>query len=258
MADQDTALPIRTEADGTDERIHVKIVDGTNPSVNQMEVDSDSNAHVESHGNDPGSVDRVQRLSEEGHTSVSGVHNGSTNTDPANIALIGHTRNATPGDTQSTERVTTIEDSGGTVRSLDMSLHDEDGEPYSSTNPVPVSIEESEGDEICDYDTAVAVVKDATDNHDYTVTALKTFIGARIWATASGKMKIEVQLEDAPAAGTYTTFAVAFNSTSTPNINMPLDNICGKQVAGAIIRIIRTNLDNQSQDLYSTLSGIEK
>ena len=44
MADYDSGLPIRSEVDGTDERVHVKIVDGTtDPAVNQTRVDSDNN-----------------------------------------------------------------------------------------------------------------------------------------------------------------------------------------------------------------------
>ena len=52
-------------------------------------------------------------------------------------------------------------------------LHDEDNTPYSATNPLPVAFGESEtGIEIHDYDD-IDVVKDTSENHDYTVTALK-------------------------------------------------------------------------------------
>lgn len=256
MADYDSSLPIRSEAD-IDERVQTKIVDATNPGAQQMEVDTDGNAHTESHGNDPAGIDRVLRTSEQGHVSINGIYDGTNNTDPSNISMIAHSRNATPGDTQATERLTSIEDSGGTVRALDISLHDEDGEAYSPNNPLPVALSESEGDEIIDYNTSASVLSDASVNHDYTVTALKTFVGHRLYASASGKMKIEVQLETAPASATYNTVYVGFNSTANPNIDISLDRIL-KQVAGAIVRIVLTNRDNQPQDLYSTLSGIEK
>ena len=257
MADQDTSLPIRTEADGTDERVHVKIVDGTTPSQ-RTTVDTDGNVHAELHGNDPATTDRVIRLSELGAVTPDGVYDASDNTKPGNTGLIASSRAATSDDTTQTERLTSIEDSGGTVRALDIALHDEDGEAFSANNPLPVAISEFEGDEVCDYNTSSAVASDATVNHDYTVTAATTFVGSRVWVSGSGKLKAEVRLEDAPAAGTYTSIFVAFNSTANPNIDIPLDKICGKQVAGAIVRIAITNRDNQAQDVYSTLAGIEK
>lgn len=258
MADYNSALPIRSEADGADERVQTKIVDATSPDTQQMEVDSDSNAHVEVHGNNPAGGDEVLRMSELGHAAIDGIYDGTNNTDPSNIAMIGHARDGSPADTQATERITSIEDSGGTVRALDISLHDEDGEAYSATNPLPVTLEENEGDEVCDYQTSASVASDASVNHDYSVTALKTFVGSQIWVSGSGKLKVEVQLEDAPAAGTYTTKLVGFNSTSNPNIPIALNKICGKQVAGANVRLVITNRDNQPQDVYSTLMGVER
>jgi len=258
MADYDSSLPIRSEADGADERVQTKIVDKSNPDTQQMEVDTDGNAHVEVHGNDPTGTDKVIRTSEQGSVEVDGVYDASNNTEPSNTGIIAQQRNATPGDTLQTERLTSVQDSGGTVRSLDVSLHDEDGEAYSSTNPLPVTLEESEGDEICDYNTTSSVIKDAIANHDYTVTALKTLISQRVWVAGSGKLKVELQLETGVASGIYNTFLVAFNSTANPNIDIPLDKICGKQIAGANVRIVITNKDNQPQDLYSTLMGIEK
>jgi len=140
--------------------------------------------------------------------------------------------------------------------SVQANLFDETGAAYTALNPLPVSLEESGGDEVVDYNTASAIAKNATSNHDYTVTALKTLLLEELWCSASGKMKVEVQFETAAASGVFNTRWVGFNSTSNPNIRIPSDRI-GKQVAGAIVRIIRTNLDNQAQDLYSTISGIE-
>lgn len=257
MSDYDSGLPIRSEADGTDERVQTKIVDSTNPDTQQMEVDTDNNAHVEAHGNDPAGVDRVIRTSEQGSTEIDGVYDASNNTEPSNVGMIAQTRDVAPGDSKQTERLTSVENAAGTVRALDISLHDEDGEAYSDTNPMPVSIEESEGDEICDYNTSAAVVKDAVANHDYTVTALKTLVMQEAWISGSGKLKVEVKLETAAASGIYVTKFVGFNSTANNNIRIPLQKIV-KQVAGANVRITITNKDNQPQDLYSTLLGVEK
>ena len=189
MADKNTSLPVRTEADGTDERLHTKIVDPNNPDTQQAEVDTDNNLHTEAHGNDPSNVDRVLRTSEQGHASIDGEYDAANNTDPSNIGLIGHTRNATPGDTQQTERLTSIEDSGGTVRALDISMHDENGEAYTPDNPLPVAVEESEGDEKHEEHTAVDVAKDATNTQDYSVADGRTLLLYQILGSASGKMK---------------------------------------------------------------------
>lgn len=126
----------------------------------------------------------------------------------------------------------------------------------SATNPAFVTLSDTIGTNIDNYNTSAALSAGGTSNHDYTVTALKTFYTKGFWASASGKLKIEVQYETAAGSGTFNSFWVAFNSTANPNILIPL---AGKtQVAGAKIRIIRTNEDKASQDVYSTTSGSEQ
>lgn len=256
MADQNTALPIRSEADGTDERLHMKIVDGTNPAVNQASVDSDKNLHVELHGDDEGGTDRVVALSESGNVALNGDYDISDNTNPSSSALIAHDRSATHDRTTQNQRPTAVAGAADSV-CLDISLHDEAGQPYSINNPMPVSLEESEGDEIVDYQTSASVAKDASVEHDYTVTALKTFIGDSCWVSASGKIKLQVQVETGVGTDTYTTKFVAFNSTANTNIEVDFRKRI-KVAAGVNIRLLITNLDNQTQDVYSTLLGIEK
>ncbi len=181
MADIDSSLPIRTQADA-DERVQVKIVDSTTPSQ-QVEVGADSRLHT----------------------------NANLQVGDADVAI---------------------------------------------SNPVPVSIEESGGDEICDYQTSAAVAKDASVQHDYAVSGSKTWIGKQWQVSGSGFLKAELQLETAAASGTYNTKMTAFNSTSSPNIVFDLKSIA-KQVTGANVRIEITNLDNQAQDVYSNTLGVE-
>jgi hypothetical protein len=79
----------------------------------------------------------------------------------------------------------------------------------------------------------------------------------QVEASASGKLKIEVQHTTDGLA--YSTLAVAFNSTATPNISIQLKKpftLAG--AASAAIRVIRTNRDNQAQDVYSTIVGVLK
>lgn len=253
MADYNSSLPIRSEADGTDERVHVKVVDGSNPAL-RMTVDSDLNAHVEMHGNDPAGVDRVVRTSEAGALTPDGVYNAASNTKPGNIGLVANSRNASPGDATQTERLTSVQDSAGSIRALDVSLHDEDGEAFSASNPLPVTLADAEGEEVNDYNTASAVAAAAVSNHTYTAAADMKL--SQIHAAASGKMKVEVQVETGVASGTYETKFVRFNSTASPNIIIDIkENI--DVGSGVRVQVIRTNLDNQPQDVYSTICGHE-
>jgi len=252
MSDYNSALPVRTQAD-LDERMQSKIIDFTNPLLG-MDVDADGNAQVKMHGNDPASVDRVIRVSELGAVSVDGVYHATNNTLPSASGMIAHTRAATPAASDQSKRITAI--SNGTVHALDVSLHGSDGAALSPSNPMPVIISETLGDEIHNYQTSPAVAAAATVTHDYTVTALKTLNFKQMLAAASGKMKAVLQVETAPASGIFTTKAVRFNSTARPEADVSLSVIL-IVAAGVKVRFSLTNLDNQAQDLYSTLVGFE-
>lgn len=349
MADFDSSLPIRSEAD-VDERVQTKIVDSANPDTQQTTVDTSGNLFTKVHGDDPGSVNRTLRMSEQGHISIDGVYDVTNNTDPSNVGIVGHTRAATPGDagqaqrltagpptssaitpanvtaldvnafnlaydsvgdewtriestgsslnvnvtggsfdaeldgiydggtntdpdnvgliahvrnatlndTHQTERLTSVTDSGGTVKALDVAIHDASGEDINSGNPLPVTVVTGVGgDRVHDFKKAIGVAKDATDNHDYIVTAGKTLSIYQVLASASGKTKVELLIEDGPGAGTYTPCIVEFNSTATPNTGYTLPTPI-QVAAGVNVRIAMTNRDNQSQDLYSTIIGIEE
>lgn len=131
------------------------------------------------------------------------------------------------------------------------------GANVSATNPVPVSISAAPlGTPVNNYNTVAAVAAGASSNHIYTITAAKTFQGKKIWASASGLMKIEVRVS--PDGSTYTTLWVGFNSTSEPNIPVDMDQMVFLESgSGSTIEVIRTNLDKKSMDVYSTISGLE-
>lgn len=135
-------------------------------------------------------------------------------------------------------------------------LRDDSGNAFGTeANPVFTAVAEDPGDEVEDYQTSAAVAKDASVNHDYTVTALKTFKGVALLVASAGEFKLELQKETAPASGTYNTLYVAFKQASDPTFFLPLSKVF-KQVAGAKVRVKITNRDNAT-DLYSTLVGIE-
>lgn len=112
------------------------------------------------------------------------------------------------------------------------------------------------GTAINDYNLGSAVAAAATSNHDYTVTAAKTLYLNEIEASGSGKMKIEVQTETGSGTGVFNTKFVQFNSTAAPNMSIAIRNAVSV-VAGAKVRIIRTNLDGSAQNLYSSICGQE-
>lgn len=131
------------------------------------------------------------------------------------------------------------------------------GANVSSSNPVPVAISAAPlGTSVDDYLTSASVAGGAAVNHDYTVTALKTLLLKQIEATGSGKAKIEVRIETGVATGVFTTKFVQFNSTSTPNMSINLQDPISV-AAGVRVRVVRTNRDLTSQDLYSTICGQE-
>lgn len=257
MADYNSGLPIRSEADGVDEKVIVKIVDGQAGGSNQMTVDSDKNAKVGVYGDNPAGADTALKLSELGHVNTDGDYDATNNSDPASNAIILHDRVASPTAADQNFRPTGVASTDGSnAYVLDVGIRDEAGNAFTTSNPLPVTLVDSEGTEVNNYLTSAAVAANASVNHDYTVTALKTLKLAQINCTASGKAKFEVQTETAVASGVFNTKFVQFNSTANPNCMFDVKELISV-AAGVRVRVIRTNKDNQAQDLYSTISGHE-
>jgi len=103
----------------------------------------------------------------------------------------------------------------------------------------------SPGTPINNYNTAASVAGGASNTHTYTSTG--NFYLTQVEASASGKMKIEVQVNG-------TTRFVQFNSTANTNMQITLSQPI-LATTGQTVTVIRTNRDNQSQDVYSTVLG---
>jgi hypothetical protein len=132
-----------------------------------------------------------------------------------------------------------------------------DGTDFLAVNTdgsINVVMQEDAGTEVVDYNTTSSLAASSSSNHDYTTGAAAKLY--QVLASASGKLKVEVQVETAAASGTFVTKAVAFNSTAAPNIDLDLRKYV-PVVSGAKIRVIRTNLDKQAQDVYSTIVAIQ-
>lgn len=253
MSDQATALPVRTEGD-LQEKLQSKIVDYLDPTKG-AEVDIDKNLHVEIHGNDPTGTDKVVKLSESGNVVLDGEYNAVTNTVPSRVGLMAHLRNAAPGLAQLLQPLTAV--TNGLKRLLDVALHDENGDAFSTSNPLPVTLVDSEGVEVNAYNTTANVAVAATTDHDYPATALKTLKLSKIFASGSGKIKAEVKVETGVGTDVFTTKFVKFNSVANPNIEFDIKELI-TVAAGVNVRVTIKNLEQlQAFDVYSTISGHE-
>ena len=77
---------------------------------------------------------------------IDGVYNATTNPVPDNVGLVARQRNASPADSQQTQRLTSVTNS--TIQALDVALLDESGLAFSSTNPLDIVIRDITGSEI--------------------------------------------------------------------------------------------------------------
>jgi len=259
--DYNSALPIRSEADGDDERVHSKLVDYVDPTLG-MQIDTDKNAHVEMHGNDEAGTDRVVELSESGNVALDGDYHASENTNPSSTGLIAHDRNgASTNRTHQNLRPTAVVGENDTVN-IDVALHDEAGQNYDENNPLPVTFAESEGEEIQAFEETEDVTgKTGTATHTYTVADGKTLLLYKVLLSGSGKMKCTLQLGDGGASETFATKVITFNSTATPQANMDFGRVPLKVVGtvnSTTVQVILGNRDNQIQDLHSTFVGVLK
>jgi hypothetical protein len=254
MSDYKGQLPVRSKADGTDERVLVKHQDGDDPSgVGKTQEISEKKAHVRNFSKDSDGVDQEVLLSQEGHTQSNGDYDVATNKRPSSQGLIVSDRDASPDETTMNLRPTAVAGEADSV-CQDIALHDAQGQAIDEDNPLATYLAESPADEVDDYDAAVAAVKDVPMAHDYAVTALKTFKSISFVASGSGYIKAELQIETAVASGVYTTVCTRFNSTAQPNCR---GRYTKKVLAGIKVRVEKTNLDNQPSDTYSEIKGLE-
>lgn len=253
MADYNSSLPIRTESAGD---VAVKVSDATLPSQ-QLKVNAN------------GSVD-VNVLNNITLTGEVEIKNDTGNPVPISAASLPLPSGAATSALQTTgnsslSSIDTKLPSGLTVTTGRL-LVDGSGvtQPISAASlPLPsgasTSALQTTGNAslssidskltikngIADYNTSASLAGGGTSNHTYTAVSNFYFTGAE--ASGSGKMKIEVRVNG-------TTRFVQFNSTSSPNMSVKAPEPL-LITSGQTIQIIRTNRDNQPQDVYSTILG---
>lgn len=253
MADYNSQLPVRSK-DDADERVLIKIQDGSDPSgVDKTAEVSFNKLHTRVHGKDSDGTDREALMSQEGHVQSNGDYDATTNKRPSSQGLITSDRNATPSETTMNQRPTAVSGDNDKV-AIDVAISDSDGNHFSASNPLPVYQAESPATEVEDYNEAVDVAKDASSNHDYTVSGGVSLSKIKAFGSGSGLARFELQIETGVGAGTFDTAMVKFNSTASPNVEFSY----AKEVAGGVVvRLVKTNLDNQPQSLYSQIQGSE-
>lgn len=241
MADYDSSLPARTESAGD---IDVFISDATT-STQKLKVNADGSI-------DTNFATGSKIIVTDGTDDLEVNADGSINVKQDKLAFATDTVDVSGSDVTATVTAVDLDirDLSASTDSVQANLFDEAGVAYSQANPLPVELtQDQSGDEIVDFNTSAAVAKDASVNHDYTVSAGKTFLGEEAWVSGSGKLKAELLVNGAIKW-------VGFNSTANPNIRIPLEKIM-KANATEVIRFTITNRDKQAQDVYSTLTGLE-
>lgn len=128
--------------------------------------------------------------------------------------------------------------------SVKVFLNDELGDPYSPSNPLSVEFFENNM-EAFDHSRGVAIAKNAT--HTHTLAAPAGFKLKDVYVSGSGKMRAELKIG-------LDIVAVGFNSTSNPQVSWNFQK--GLNASSVNVEVVIENLDNQAQDLYSTIVGI--
>jgi hypothetical protein len=127
----------------------------------------------------------------------------------------------------------------------------------SSSNPLPVILDPAgAGTPVMDFKDASAIAAGSSDNHDYTVTAGKTLHLQQIESSAAGKAKMTLEIETGVGTSIFTSMAVQFNSTATPDMSLIIQSPM-LVAAGVRVRVVMLNRDNQADDLYSSIIGFE-
>lgn len=260
MADTDFAagVPVRSEADGTDQRVHVKVVDGTvSPAVNQMKVDSDNAAKVLDTGHNPSGANVALRVSELGAITPDGVYSLSNNTKPGNVGMIASSRSATPGDTTQTNRISSITGSNNQL-CMDVSIHDDSGNLFSLSNPLPVFMADSPSGatKIFAEVDGLAIAAGSSSNLDYAVTSGKTLHLRKVLCSASGKFRFELQTSSDGVTFTrlFVVYSAADNNNPVIDFGSMFKDVTG---TGSKVRVVALNQDKGAQDAHVLFIGDE-
>lgn len=180
-----------------------------------------------------------------------------TNTDNLDVALSTRASEATVASIDANIDVAlSTRASEATLSSIDGKLNSLGQKPMASSVPVVIASDQSPlpvtfdsvTDEDPNFNTVAAVAAGASSTHTFTPGS--TVLLDQIDASASGQMKIEIQWG---LTGSETTKDVKFTSKGDLNAVFNIKN--GVAIAPTMsVKVIRTNMDNQAMDVYSTIS----
>lgn len=231
MADFDSKLPIRGLA--ADVHIDEAQIGGNNISVNTGNSDSGTQRVVLA-SDQP---DVATNLDKVGGVAITLGQKTSANSVPVVIASDQSDVNTNEDKIAGTAiSVNTGNADAGTQRVV-----------LATNQPaVPVSFTDSRA-ESPQYNTATAIAANASSTQSYTPGATVNLDG--VDASASGQMKVEIQHG---TTGSETTKVVLFTSKGNLNATWRLPFPLAVTSAQTV-KVIRTNLDNQAMDVYSTI-----
>ena len=106
---------------------------------------------------------------------------------------------------------------------------------------------------VCDYNTAASVAGGASSNHDYTVVTNMKLSSVSFSCSGGGKVELKVG-PVATLVSKWVGFVEPESGTVTMTFNPP---IVVPVTSTGTVRLTRTNRQNQSQDLYSTIIGVD-
>ena len=280
MADYYSSMPVRTSRESGDfQNVLIAGLEGLN--VRSIKVDTGGQVYVIAsdfdirniseaqdsiliHGSDGSSTNPPISVDSNGYINVNIISGAGGYQYQDNVSSTGAYGNVILGiDAGNSKLQMVAVDSTGrplvdiAVQSLAALKISKDANANSESNPIYVKVTDVvEGGEVHEYDTTAGVGKGLPANHDYPVTGGKTLMLKSVLFSASGAMKAEVQVGP---IGSLVTKAVGFNSTANlmgqivfdPPIEVP-------STSTGTVRVIVTNRDNASQDLYSTVMGVER
>ena len=175
------------------------------------------------------------------------------NNEPNAAGLVTSSRSAAISEQTMDKRPTSVAGDDDKI-ALDVAISLGDGSGVDKDNPVPMYMTDSPATEIEDYSVDALLKNGGTANHDYLTTS--EFRGLHAEGSSAGLAKFELQVEDAPAAGTFSTIMTKFNSVANPTVEFSHKSPAPVPT-GVIIRMVKTNLDNNDTDVYSLINGRE-
>jgi hypothetical protein len=231
MADADTRLPVRALA--TD--VTVEVANSTGTTINPAEEFAQGS--TTSGQNGPliqGAVTTAAPTYTTGQTS------------PLSLDPNGNLRVVT---TSGAEQNVNVNEYGGVATTLGQKVSASSIPVVlaSDQSPVPVTINENATQELPQYNTAAAVAANASSTQSYTPGSTVNLDGVDV--SSSGQAKWEIQYG---ITGSETTKAVMFTSKGDLTQHWRLPNPV-QILTTMTVKIIRTNMDNQPLDLYSTI-----